>query len=1014
MDLPGPGGQPQRIAIQQQQRPSLSYFLFLSLLIYMMNQNQATQNGDNAFARQQALAAGSDSTSSLARVYRSHRSQLLYREARREGIARWLGVGNTSEEGRDWLQSRYYPDVANGTAPPVTTANATTDNATVPVQEAYRITPFLPQTEGELVPIHRLVSDLFAPRSHSSQSVQDGRAATSPHLYLQNLTGFAKGYWEPLPYTYAHLGLEETWTEEGEEEEETTMRRNSTSATTTDGALQAQIEDDEGTSPSTREGRTDVAQALAEGPALQHIRRQQEEDAANSLLPQNATDHSASSVTFNRTLQRGTFPWSDQWRTSTTSGSNPPLPPRRETRHATFNLRSLQTSATGPILRPRPDDEEEEEEEEEDGHLLRVKEFSATERWQDWEKLGPVVYAGGKLTLHAPARVGSYSGEEEVTELDVEAVHFLDSGRLYGYATPDFARARIVETISLPLMSSTSGSPFSSPNATATAIGHAMLREYDMRLERDVKRLADADELEPPPSPPPPLPPSEGGGSTSPSGDEEVEIVPRCIFTMYGALSPLPGSYTPSQYAEWYSNLFHPTGARVPSPPPSTLSALLASPNCGLVLSIPSAKVHPTQQLWNGATLAGAWLVLIEGTILVLQVRQLERVQGRPGTIANVSHYGVVGMLFVDAYVFVTLLTLGVVFDSRASLSLLAAAFMSLLSSLLFGTRYIAMIREATPDRAVPTPTTATPSPLPAAIGVDGAAEGGGAMAAMPEWARSRLNGWTRRRTRKVLAVTLVGGVALYLVNWYGWTALILWIIYSNWIPQIVLNVWRGTARQSLADEYVIGMTLARIGPPLYFWAYEENCLLVPTTSKIWYLAAYYFAQAAILVLQARLASPQHQRTRLLLRLSNAGAGGARFFIPKKLALWLELPSLSSWDYHPRSLPPAILADLQGAIATASRDLEAGGGGGKSLSSSSDANAAAAATAGEPDCPICLTGVHVFPTKEEEAAGEEDQVRMAFAVTPCAHLVHTECLEQWVMVRSICPVCRASLPPLGG
>ncbi|MBZ6371014.1 MAG: hypothetical protein LBE44_03740 [Microbacterium hominis] len=134
------------------------------------------------------------------------------------------------------------------------------------------------------------------------------------------------------------------------------------------------------------------------------------------------------------------------------------------------------------------------------------------------------------------------------------------------------------------------------------------------------------------------------------------------------------------------------------------------------------------------------------------------------------------------------------------------------------------------------------------------------------------------------------------------------------------------------------------------------------------------------------------------MRLSTVGAGGARFFLPQKVAKWLDLPTLSSWDYHPRSLPPALLADLQNTRDLESHGKEGGGGG----------------EAAEPDCPICLTGVHVFPTKEEQAAGEQDQVRMAFAVTPCAHLVHTECLEQWVMVRSICPVCRASLPPLGG
>lgn len=194
-----------------------------------------------------------------------------------------------------------------------------------------------------------------------------------------------------------------------------------------------------------------------------------------------------------------------------------------------------------------------------------------------------------------------------------------------------------------------------------------MLREYDYRLERDVKRLADADEVEPAPAPapPPPLPSPSGGDASAPDEEEEeVEIVPRCIFTLYGALSPLPDSYTPSLYAEWYSNLFHPTGARIVDPPSSTLSAILASPNCGLVLSVPNAKVTPTQQLWNSATVSGAWLVVVEAVILLLQVRQLERVQDRPGTIANVSHYGIIGMLFVDAYTFVTLLTLGVVFGA--------------------------------------------------------------------------------------------------------------------------------------------------------------------------------------------------------------------------------------------------------------------------------------------------------------------------------------------------------------
>lgn len=79
---------------------------------------------------------------------------------------------------------------------------------------------------------------------------------------------------------------------------------------------------------------------------------------------------------------------------------------------------------------------------------------------------------------------------------------------------------------------------------------------------------------------------------------------------------------------------------------------------------------------------------------------------------------------------------------------------MSLLSSLLFGTRYIAMIREATPDRAGPAappppPPPATTSGAPSdELATNGTAEGG-AMAAMPQWLRRRVNGWTLKRTRK-------------------------------------------------------------------------------------------------------------------------------------------------------------------------------------------------------------------------------------------------------------------------
>lgn len=338
--------------------------LFLSLLIYLMNQNQA-QTGN-------LIRSASSSSSSAA--YESHQSQLLLREARRQGIARWLGLDNSTNP---YLESKYYPQVANGTSPPSTTNDTATD---AEATRAYKVTSFVPDTEPELAPVHDLVTDLFAAR------------AERPHrLYLQNLTGFAKGHWELFPFTYSDLGLNETWTEAVP-----------VPATDVAAAPMTAVEEEE-------EGGNgvEVAQALAEQPVLL-IRRQS--DTSNESTSAATTSPEPNVLVYNRTLQRGTFPWLD---TSST-------PPRRsETHHATFNLRSLQTSATGPVLRRSSG-----EDEDEDGQVLRVKDGSSRTGWQEWEQLGPVVYVGGKLTLHAPSRLGSSAGggEDEVTELDVEAV----------------------------------------------------------------------------------------------------------------------------------------------------------------------------------------------------------------------------------------------------------------------------------------------------------------------------------------------------------------------------------------------------------------------------------------------------------------------------------------------------------------------------------------------------------------------------------------------------------------
>ena len=78
------------------------------------------------------------------------------------------------------------------------------------------------------------------------------------------------------------------------------------------------------------------------------------------------------------------------------------------------------------------------------------------------------------------------------------------------------------------------------------------------------------------------------------------------------------------------------------------------------------------------------------------------------------------------------------------------------------------------------------------------------------------------------------------------------------------------------------------------------------------------------------------------------------------------------------------------------RSGASGGGGGKS-SNNSAAKFKGATTA---DCVICLTPVTLTGSAAD------------YYISPCDHVFHPECLEQWMEQKMECPTCRQALPPL--
>ncbi|KAJ1946150.1 hypothetical protein GGF37_001335 [Kickxella alabastrina] len=220
--------------------------------------------------------------------------------------------------------------------------------------------------------------------------------------------------------------------------------------------------------------------------------------------------------------------------------------------------------------------------------------------------------------------------------------------------------------------------------------------------------------------------------------------------------------------------------------------------------------------------------------------------------------------------------------------------------------------------------------------------------------------------------------------------AVLLTAAYSFWLPQIVRNAVRGTAR-GLRIEYVVGSTAIHLLFPLYVFAYPDNIAFIAPVSLVWALVGYVVVQAIVLLLQDLL--------------------GPRFFVPAKL-----LPEV--YNYHPL-LPPD---DEESALETSDLVVpDVTHDGAEPFESSSPADTSSDPSSNAQDdavvpvapvasgrrtspreCAICIESVDVTTATN----------RTQYMVTPCHHVYHTDCLMPWMNTKLECPVCRAPLPPV--
>lgn len=211
-------------------------------------------------------------------------------------------------------------------------------------------------------------------------------------------------------------------------------------------------------------------------------------------------------------------------------------------------------------------------------------------------------------------------------------------------------------------------------------------------------------------------------------------------------------------------------------------------------------------------------------------------------------------------------------------------------------------------------------------------------------------NGWAGLRNHlATLHARFYGALFLVvlLVDWYYTRPVILvFLLYSFWVPQIVFSAYTGGSSPPLSLEFTVLMTISRLFFPLYILACPENFISMLTEK---YSLSLYSAKVTVgwLGFQLLVIVLQHKF-------------GVRFFVPKYF-----LPVRYNYS---RSISHLL-------------DRSSGEDGTPEI-----------------ECVICYN-----PIEDPAHSGN-------YMVTPCDHVFHEGCLQQWLEVKLECPVCRTALP----
>ena len=475
------------------------------------------------------------------------------------------------------------------------------------------------------------------------------------------------------------------------------------------------------------------------------------------------------------------------------------------------------------------------------------------------------------------------------------------------------------------------------------------------------------------------------------------------------------------------------------------------APQEGLHLN--GRKLESYMRIARRCIIAFAVVICAQVFLLIRQMKDAST----PSTKSRVSFYMIAMMALGDGFACMGFMFVSMMIDA-AFLPLIATAFLSFLGVSFFGMKFSMDIwtvqaperQERDRERQVrwsgfatvntapttPAPTTSAPAGVVTAAGADtlplpitasrsadtGAtpiivpsdqdvdaenADNPDNAAAQPTAQTTTLN--TARREMSALYskfyFLLLGLVflSLHATTWpiplrTFYTNTICFIYLSFWLPQINRNITRN-CRRALRWEFVIGQSILRLAPIVYFYTVSNNVLFFGNDRNMAYIfIAWVWLQVWALGSQEVL--------------------GPRFFVPKG---WAP----PAYDYHPilreeddeesGSTMPIGSTQAKSSSPThptfPSLQLRAGSG-------------SVRPTTRTFDCAICTENINVPIVRKAGSSEGESQgsasaslsttlfARRAYMVTPCRHIFHSGCLEGWMRYRLQCPICRENLPPL--